>query len=48
MIGAEQPDVMSSYYLFDRADKIPEIVIFEVDPWIFSTAPDATTYRRVD
>src|SRR5699024_8811825 len=26
----------------------PEIVIFEVDPWIFSTAPDATTYRRVD
>ncbi len=48
MIGAEQPDVMSSYYLFDRAEKIPEIVIFGVDPWIFSSAPEATTYRRVD
>ncbi len=48
MIGAEQPDVMSSYYLFDRAEKIPEIVILGVDPWIFSSAPEATTYRRVD
>lgn len=48
MIGAEQPDVMSSYYLFDRAEKIPEVVIFGVDPWIFSSAPEATTYRRVD
>lgn len=48
MVGAEQPDVMSSYYLFDRAEKIPKTVIFCVDPWIFSTAPEATTYRRVD
>lgn len=48
MIGSEQPDVMSSYYLFDRADKIPETVIFEVDPWIFSTSEEALTYTRVD
>ncbi len=48
MIGSEQPDVMSSYYLFDRADKIPETVIFEVDPWIFSSSEEALTYTRVD
>ncbi len=48
MVGAEQPDVMSSYYLFDRVDKLPETVIFCVDPWIFSTAPEATAHQRVD
>lgn len=48
MIGAEQTDVMSSYYLFDRADRLPETVIFGVDPWIFSDGPDANRGNRTD
>ena len=48
MIGAEQTDVMSSYYLFDRAGRLPEMVIFGVDPWIFSSGPDANRGNRTD
>ncbi len=48
MIGAEYADVYDSYYLFDRVDKIPDIVVFGVDPWLFSGGPDANTFKRVD
>ena len=48
MIGAEQTDVMSSYYLFDRAGRLPEMVIFGVDPWIFSSGTDANRGNRTD
>lgn len=48
MIGAEAADVMSSYYLFDRADRLPGTVVFGIDPWIFSGSEDANTFKRVD
>lgn len=45
MIGADVRDVMSTFYLFVREDKLPKNVILSIDPWLFSGKPDALDNR---
>lgn len=45
MIGADVRDVMSTFYLFAREDKLPKNVILSIDPWLFSGKPDALDSR---
>lgn len=34
--GAGAMDIMNAFYLFDAAEKLPQNLILEVDPWIFN------------
>lgn len=45
MIGAGFKDLLATFYLFDRADKLPNNLIIGLDPWILSASPNATDYR---
>lgn len=36
MSGAGSMDIMNAFYLFDRADKLPQNLIIEIDPWLFN------------
>lgn len=54
MSGASAVDIMNAYYLFAKADKVPENIIICVDPWVFNATAateldkdaDADTYRE--
>lgn len=48
MTGADRKDVLSTFYLFERADKLPENLIVEVDPWVFYDADAALNFRDDD
>ncbi len=45
LTGADFYDVVGSFYLFDRAEKLPANLVIGVDPWLFNTGPDATDAR---
>lgn len=48
MTGADRKDVLSTFYLFDRADKLPENLIIAADPWLFFDSDAALNYRSDD
>lgn len=43
--GSDYIDVMSSFYLFDKAGMLPKNLIIGIDPWIFSPNEDAVNWR---
>lgn len=45
LTGAEYYDALGTFYLFDKADKLPQNVIIGLDPWLFDTSPDSTDAR---
>lgn len=47
MTGADRKDVFSTFYLFDRADKLPRNLIIAADPWLLFDS-DATLNFRSD
>ena len=46
--GAGLMDVMNIFYLFDRADRLPKTLIFEVDPWLFNGVSYDDLNNRAD
>ncbi len=48
MTGADRKDILSTFYLFDRADKLPENLVIAVDPWIFFDSEEALNFRSDD
>lgn len=48
MSGAGLMDVINAFYLFDRADKLPQTLIFEVDPWLFNGVSSQDLNKRAD
>ncbi len=45
MSGADFYELLSTFYLYDRRDRLPKNVIVGVDAWIFSTDVDAQDKR---
>lgn len=45
LTGADFYDIVGSFYLFDRAGKLPQNLIIGVDPWLFNTGAEATDAR---
>lgn len=48
MTGADRKDVLSTFYLFDKADKLPQNLIIAADPWLFFDSDAALNYRSND
>lgn len=47
MTGADRKDILSTFYLFDRADKLPQNLVVSADPWLLFDS-DATLNFRSD
>lgn len=45
LTGADFYDVVGSFYLFDKAGKLPANLVIGVDPWLFNTGAEATDAR---
>lgn len=45
MSGSDFYDILGTFYLFDRAGKLPENLIIALDPWLLNGNPDASTPR---
>lgn len=45
LTGADWYDMLGTFYLFDKMDKLPKNVIIGFDPWLFDTSPDSTDAR---
>ncbi len=45
MSGADFRDILGTFYLFDRADKLPKNLIIGLDPWLLSGEADAWSER---
>lgn len=45
LTGADWYDLLGTFYLFDRLDKLPQTVIIGFDPWYLDTSPDSTDAR---
>lgn len=45
LTGADWYDLLGTFYLFDKADKLPQNVIIGFDPWLLDTSPDSTDAR---
>lgn len=48
MSGASAMDVMNAWYLFERADKLPQNLILCVDPWLFNGVSAAELNKKAD
>ncbi len=48
MTGSDRKDIPSTFYLFDRADKLPSDLIIAVDPWLFFDSDAALNFRSDD
>ena len=48
MTGADRKDILSTFYLFDRADKLPQKLVVSVDPWVFFDSDAALNFRSDD
>lgn len=48
MSGASFMDIANVWYLFERADKIPQNLILCVDPWLFNGASAADLNKNAD
>lgn len=46
MSGADHRDVMSNFYLLDKADKLPQTLILGLDAWLLN--PNASGHRAND
>lgn len=47
LTGADVRDCMTGYYLYDKYDKTPEVLIWSIDPWCFHGG-DASLDSRSD
>ncbi|MEF9976123.1 MAG: hypothetical protein RR754_05110, partial [Oscillospiraceae bacterium] len=45
MVGADYMDVFGTFYLLDKADKLPKNLIIGFDPWLLNGAADALDKR---
>lgn len=45
LTGADWYDMLGTFYLFDKANKLPKNVIIGFDPWLLDTSPDSTDAR---
>lgn len=45
MVGADFYDVLGTFYLFVKEDKLPQNVIIGLDPWLLNDSEDAIDYR---
>ncbi len=45
MTGADHRDIMSTFYLFDRAEKLPGNLVIAVDPWLFFDSEAVLNFR---
>lgn len=45
MVGADYMDIMGTYYLLQKADKLPQNIIIGFDPWYLNDAEDALDKR---
>lgn len=43
--GAEFMDIAGTFYLFDRAGKLPKNLIIGLDPWVLNSNPDGASPR---
>lgn len=48
MTGADRKDILGTFYLFDRAGKLPQNLIVTADPWLLFDSEDALNYRSDD
>ena len=45
MVGADYMDVLGTFYLMDKAEKLPENIIIGFDPWLLNGNDDALDKR---
>lgn len=45
MTGADFKDLLGTYYLFERADKLPKNIVIGLDPWLLNADETAIDYR---
>lgn len=43
--GGDFYDLLSTFFIYDKREKLPRNVIIGVDPWLFNTDPDAQDKR---
>lgn len=43
--GGDFYDLLTSFYVYDKRDKLPKNVIVGIDPWLFNADPDAQDKR---
>lgn len=48
MTGADYKDVLSTFYLFDKAEKLPQRLIVVADPWVLYDSDAALNFRSDD
>lgn len=48
MTGADRKDILATFYLFDRAGKLPQHLIVCADPWLLFDSDEALNFRSDD
>ncbi len=48
MTGADRKDILSTFYLFDRADKLPQNLVIAADPWLLFGSDAVLNFRSDD
>lgn len=48
MTGADRKDILSTFYPFDRTDKLPENLVISADPWLLFDSNATLNFRSDD